>query len=122
MKIKPIKTDADHKQALARLELLMEAQPDTPEGDELDILATLVDAYERQHHAIEPPHPVEAIRFRMEQMGLVDADLTPIIGQRGRVSEVLNFKRPLTLPMIRRLNATLHIPAETLIPEYQISK
>tara|TARA_R110001592_G_scaffold152794_1_gene380602 strand:- start:3761 stop:4129 length:369 start_codon:yes stop_codon:yes gene_type:complete len=122
MNIKPIKTDADHKQALARLELLMEAQPDTPEGDELDILATLVDAYERQHHAIEPPHPVEAIRFRMEQMGLVDADLTPIIGQRGRVSEVLNFKRPLTLPMIRRLNATLHIPAETLIPEYQISK
>ncbi|MBU0537074.1 MAG: DNA-binding protein [Gammaproteobacteria bacterium] len=93
MNIKPIKTEADHKQALARLELLMEAQPDTPEGDELDILATLVDAYERQHHAIEPPHPVEAIRFRMEQMGLVDADLIPIIGQRGRVSEVLNFKR-----------------------------
>lgn len=122
MNIKPIKTEADHKQALARLELLMDAKPDTPEGYELDILATLVDAYERQHHAIEPPHPVEAIRFRMEQMGLVDADLIPIIGQRGRVSEVINFKRPLTLPMIRRLTATLHIPAETLIPEYQISK
>ncbi|WP_318261568.1 helix-turn-helix domain-containing protein [Zhongshania marina] len=80
MNIKPIKTEADHKQALARFELLMEAQPDTPEGDELDILATLVDAYERQHHAIEPPHPVEAIRFRMEQMGLVDTDQPLLLG------------------------------------------
>ena len=80
MNIKPIKTEADHKQALARLELLMDAKPDTPEGDELDILATLVDAYERQHHKIESPRPVEAIRFRMEQMGLVDSDQPLLLG------------------------------------------
>jgi HTH-type transcriptional regulator / antitoxin HigA len=82
MNIKPIKTEADHKQALTRLELLMEAKPGTPEGDELDILATLVDAYERQHHAIDPPRSVEAVRFRMEQMGLVDADQPLLLGGR----------------------------------------
>jgi len=91
------------------------ADPDTPEGDKLDVLITLVEAYEARHHPIAPPDPIEAILFRMEQSGLERKDLEPYIGHSGRVSEVLNHKRPLTLEMIRKLWKGLHIPLESLI-------
>lgn len=117
MEIKPIKTEADHGAALKRLELLWGAEPDTPEGDELDVLATLIEAYEDRHHSIPEPDPIEAIKFRMEQQGLTRKDLEPLIGPRGRVSEVLSGRRSLTLPMIRRLSAALKIPADVLIKD-----
>lgn len=120
MNISPIRTDQDHALALARIGELFDAEMGTPEGDELDVLATLVEAYEERHYPIEPPTPVEAIRFRMEQMGMEDADLTNIVGRRGRVSEIMNGKRRLTLPMIRALNKRLKIPAESLISEYEL--
>jgi len=115
MEIQPIHTEGDYERALARVDRLMDAGPNTPEGDELDILTTLVEAYERTHHPIAPPDPVEAIQFRMEQQGLTRADLEPYIGSRGRVSEILNRRRPLTLPMIRALHAELAIPLESLV-------
>ena len=115
MEIRPIKTEEDYRAALAEIDQLMGAKRDTPEGDRLDVLATLVDAYEEKRFPIEPPHPAEAIKFQMEQMGLTRKDLEPLIGSRGRVSEVLAGKRSLTLPMIRRLHERLGIPAEILI-------
>ena len=115
MNIRPIRTKADHEAALARIAELMEATEDTREGDELDILATLVEAYERRHFPIDSPDPVEAIRFRMEQLGLTRKDLEPYLGSRHRVSEVLNRKRGLSLSMIRRLHAGLRIPLEVLV-------
>ncbi|MCH8183421.1 MAG: helix-turn-helix domain-containing protein [Proteobacteria bacterium] len=117
MEIRPIKTNADYKAALKEIEGSMGAKKDSPEGDRLDVLATLVDAYEERRFPIKAPDPVEAIRFRMEQMGLTRKDLEPILGSRARVSEILNWKRPLTLPMIRRLAAELKIPADVLIQE-----
>lgn len=117
MEIRPIKTIADYKAALKEIEGFMGAKKDLPEGDRLDVLATLVDAYEERRFPIEAPDPVEAIRFRMEQMGLTRKDIEPILGSRARVSEILNRKRPLTLAMIRRLAAELKIPAEVLIQE-----
>ena len=95
----------------------MDARLGTPEGDRLDVLVTLVEAYEARHHPVPPPDPIDAIKFHMEQQGLTTKDLEPILGHRGRVSEVLNRKRPLTLAMIRRLHASLGIPAEVLIRE-----
>lgn len=121
MDIKPIKTKADHKSALKRVEELWAAKPKTPEGDELDVLATLIAAYEEAHFPIPAPEPIEAIKFRMEQMGLEDADLTPYVGARSKVSEILNRKRSLSLPMIRKLSEGLNIPAENLIREYPLS-
>lgn len=115
MDIKPIKSDHDYRRALKQIERLMDARPNTPEGDRLDVLATLVEAWEQKHHAIEPPEPLEAIRFVMEQRGLTRRDLEGLIGSRARVAEVLNGKRPLTLPMIRRLHECLGISAEALI-------
>lgn len=115
MDIKPIKNEADYDAALAHIEMLMDAEIDTPEGDELDVLVTLVEAYEAKHHPIDPPDPVEAILFRMEQGGLDRKALEPYIGRSGRVSEVLNRKRPLSIDMIRRLWKGLHIPLESLI-------
>ncbi len=115
MKIRPIKTEQDYDVALTEVEELWGAEPDTPKGDKLDVLITLVEAYEAKHHSIAPPDPVEAILFRMEQAGLKRKDLEPYIGKSGRVSEVLNRKRPLTLPMIRNLWKGLHIPLESLI-------
>ena len=120
MNIKPIKCEADYDAALARVDDLMDAELDTPQGDELDILVTLIEKYEAQHHSINTPNPVEAIRFRMEQDGLKDKDLIPFIGQSGRVSEILNFKRKLTLSMIRKLHSELKIPTESLIQDYKL--
>lgn len=117
MDIKPIKSEEDHEQALARIDVLMEAESDSPEGDELDVLATLVEAYETRHYPIEKPDPIEALLFRMEQSGLTRKDLEPLIGNRGRISEILTGRRPLTLAMIRRLHAQLGIPADVLIQE-----
>ena len=117
MEIRPIRTDADYKTTLKEVSTLMESDPDpgTPEGDRLDVLATLVQAYEAKHYPIDPPDPIEAIKFRMEQAGLTAKDLEPMIGQRNRVYEILNRKRALTLPMIWKLHQQLGIPAESLI-------
>lgn len=115
MDIKPIKTDADYREALKQIESLMMAAPDTTEGERLDVMVTLVEAYESKHHALELPDPIEAIKFEMERKGLSVKDLEPMIGKSNRVYEVLNRKRALTLPMIRRLNHSLGIPAESLI-------
>ena len=115
MNIKPIKTDADYRAALKEIESLMMAQPDTPDGDKLDVLVTLVEAYESKHYPLDLPDPVEAIKFEMEQKGLTIKDLEPMIGKSNRVYEILNRKRSLTLSMIRRLHQELNIPAESLI-------
>jgi len=120
MNIKPIKTEQDYEAALERIMMLMDAQLDTPEGDELDILGTLVEVYEAKHTVIDKPNPIEAIRFRMEQYGLKDKDLVPYIGRTGRVSEVLNYRRKLTLTMIRKLHAGLNIPTESLVQDYPL--
>ena len=119
MEIKPIHTAAAYQAALREISALMEFDPDlgTPKGDRLDVLATLVQAYETKHHPIDPPDPIEAIKFRMEQGGLTIKDLEPFIGKSNRVYEVLGRTRPLTLPMIRRLHKGLGIPAEVLIAE-----
>ncbi len=115
MTIRPIRSDVDHESALIRIQALMSAKPGTDDGDELDVLATLVDAYEAKRFPIETADPIEAIRFRMEQMGLERKDLEPFIGSRARVSEVLNKRRGLSLKMIRTLHKELHIPLEALI-------
>ncbi len=119
MDIRPIHNERDYKAALNEVSTLMELDPDqgTLEGDRLDILATLVQAYELKHCPIAPPDPIEAIKFRMEQAGLTVKDMEPIIGRANRVYEVLNHKRPLTLAMIRRLHREMGIPAEVLIRE-----
>ena len=117
MNIKPIKTKVDYRAALKEIEGLMTARAGSPDGERLDILVTLVEAYEKRHFHFDLPDPVEAIKFRMEQMALAPKDLVPMIGQINRVYEVLNRKRPLTLQMIRRLHQKLGIPAESLIRE-----
>ena len=115
MEIKPIRTKADYRAALKEIEALMSAGPRTPEGERLDVLVTLVEAWERKHVPMDPPDPIDAIQFRMEQSGLTPKDLVPMIGRLNRVYEVLSRKRPLTLEMIRRLHEGLGIPAESLI-------
>ena len=115
MDIRPIHDDADHARALAEVETLWGAAEGSPEAERLEVLLTLVNAYEVEHHPIDPPDPIEAIRFRMEQQGLTRKDLEPLIGGRARVSEVLNRKRPLTLAMIRRLRRSLGISADVLV-------
>lgn len=117
MEIRPVKTEADYEAAMAEIDLLWGATEGTPEGDRLDLLLILVEKYESRHYPIDPPDPVDAINFRLEQMNLTRKDLEPLIGSRGRVSEVLNRRRSLSLPMIRRLHHTLHIPLESLINE-----
>ena len=116
---RPIRTDEEHAAALREIEGLMAAEAGTPDGDRLDLLATLVELYEASRWPIEPPDPIEAIRFMMEQKGLARRDLEPAIGARNRVAEVLNRKRPLTLPMIRRLSGLLDLPADVLIQPYR---
>ena len=117
MEIKPIKTPRDYQAALKEIEGLMNGKKNTPEGDKLEVLATLVEAYEEKFHPIGPPTPIGAIEFHMERLGLTRRDLEPMIGSSGRVSEVLSGKRHLTLPMIRKLSAGLGIPADVLIQE-----
>lgn len=113
--VRPIRTDADHAAAMDEVERLWGAKSGTPDGDRLDVLATLIEAYELKHHPIDPPDPIEAIRFRMEQQGLERKDLEPMIGTRNRVAEILGRKRSLSIEMIRRLHDGLGIPAEILI-------
>jgi len=115
MNIQPVKTEKDYNKALHRIDELMDAMPGTKAGDELDVLATLVEAYEREHFTISSPDPVEAILFRMEQMGLDRKSLEPFLGGRSRVSEVLNRKRSLSMSQIRKLHDGLNIPLENLI-------
>ena len=115
MDIAPLKNRNDYRQALKEIETLMQARRNTPEGDRLDVLVTLVEAWERKHYPLDLPDPIEAIKYHMEQNGLVPRDLIPFIGSRNRVHEVLNRKRPLTLKMIQRLHAGLRIPAESLL-------
>ena len=115
MDIKPIKTDADYQAALKEIESLMMAKSDSPEGEKLDVLVTLIEAYEAKHFPMDLPDPVAAIKFEMERKGLTVKDLEPMIGKSNRVYEVLNHKRSLTLKMIWKLNRELGIPAESLI-------
>ena len=115
MEIAPIKNNRDYRRALKEIEGLMTARRNTPEGDRLDVLVTLVEAWEQKHYPIDLPDAVEAIKYHMEQGGLAPRDLIPFIGSRNRVHEVLNRKRPLTLKMIRNLHEGLGIPAESLI-------
>jgi HTH-type transcriptional regulator/antitoxin HigA len=115
MDIKPIKTEADYREALAAVESLMDAQPDTFEGDKLDVLVTLVEAYEAHHYPMDLPTPVEALKFFMDQSGITVQDLEPAIGKPNRVYEILNGKRSLTLAMVWRLHEMFGIPAESLI-------
>lgn len=115
MTIRPIRNSSDHESALKRIQALMSAKQGTAEGDELDVLATLVEAYEKERFLIAAPDPVEAIKFRMEQLGLERKDLEPFIGSRARVSEILNRRRGLSLAMIRSLHENLDIPLEALI-------
>ena len=118
MEIKPIKTDKDYNQALERLEMIFEAKNGTSEGDELEVLGILIDQYENEHFPIGLPDPIEAIKFRMEQMGYNQNDLANIVGLKSRASEILNRKRKLSLEMIRKLHKVLHIPTDVLIQTY----
>ncbi len=118
MKILPIRNEKDYQKALDRLEDIFDAKKGTEEGDELEILSILIDRYENEDFPIGMPDPIEAIKFRMEQMGMKQKDLAEVIGFKSRVSEILSKKRKLTLDMIRKLNTTLHIPTEVLVQDY----
>lgn len=118
MNIKPIKNEKDYEKALGRLEVIFDSKKGTKDGDELEILSILIDKYENEHFPIGFPDPIEAIKFRMEQMGLKQKDLAEAVGFTSRVSEILNRKRKLTLEMIRNLHLKLHIPTEVLVQEY----
>jgi HTH-type transcriptional regulator/antitoxin HigA len=118
MNIKPVKTEEDYQWALRRLEELFTTKPDTKEGDELEILGILIENYEEEHFPVDSPDPIEALKFRMDQMGLDQKDLTRIIGSKSRTSDLLNRKRPLSIQQIRRLHNELHIPADVLLKVY----
>lgn len=118
MKIVPIRSEKDYQNALNRLEDIFDAKKGTDEGDELEILSILIDQYENENFPIGMPDPIEAIKFRMEQMGMKQKDLAEVVGFKSRVSEILNKKRKLTLQMIRKLHTTLHIPTEVLVQDY----
>ena len=115
MKIAPIKSELDYDAALAEIDRLMDAEPNTSRGDRLDVLVTLVEAYEAKRWVIDPPDPIDAIKLRMEQRGLTRRDLQRILGSRGRVSEILNRRRALSVEMMRRLHQELAIPAESFL-------
>lgn len=116
--IKLIKTEEDYKAALKLADELFDAKPDTPEGDKLELIVTLIEIYEKEHFPIDNPTPIEAIKFRMDQMGLLPKDLVPFIGSKSKVSEILSGKRTLSLNMIRQLASGLNIPVEVLIQPY----
>lgn len=118
MKISPIRNEKDYQNALIRLEDIFEAKKNSEQGDELEILSILIDRYENEFFPIGLPDPIEAIKFRMEQMGMKQKDLANVVGFKSRVSEILNKKRKLTLEMIRKINSNLHIPTEVLIQDY----
>lgn len=118
MKIKPIRNEKDYQASLKRLEVIFDAKKGSDEGDELEILSILIDRYEKEHFPIGMPDPIEAIKFRMEQMGMKQKDLAEVVGFKSRVSEILNRKRKLTLDMIRKLSEALHIPTEVLVQKY----
>lgn len=120
--VRPVRTEQDYEAALEEIGRLMSARSGTPEGDELDVLATLVEAYEAKHYPIETPDPIALVEFAMEQRGADRTDLEPIIGQRGRVSEVLTRKRPLTIAMIRKLNEEWGLPADVLVQPYSLRR
>ena len=117
MEITPIKTEQDYKHALHRIEAIFSSRPDTEEGDEIEILGILIEQYEKVHFPIDLPDPIEAIKFRMDQMSLNQQDLTKIIGSKSRASEIMNRKRPLSIRQIRTLQKTLQIPADVLLKE-----
>jgi HTH-type transcriptional regulator/antitoxin HigA len=119
MDIRPIRSEADYRAALREAGRLWTARPGTAEGDRVEVLSTLIEAYEAQHHPIAAPDPIAAILFMMEQKGLTRRELEPAVGSRGRVSEILNRKRPLTLPMVRALSQLLEIPADVLVQPYE---
>lgn len=121
MTIKPIKNEQDYINSLSLIENLMSAKPNSPQMDELEVLTTLVEAYEEKFYKIDAPDPIEAIKFRMQQEGLKQKDLVAIVGSKSRVSEVLNKKRKLTIEMIRSLHKQLHIPVESLFLDYKIN-
>jgi HTH-type transcriptional regulator/antitoxin HigA len=118
MTLRPIKNNKDYQAAMQRLEKLFDARPGSAEGDELEVLGILIDNYEKKHYAIDLPDPVEAIKFRMEQLGYSQSDLAEVVGLKSRASEILNRKRKLTLEMIRNLHKTLNIPTDVLIQSY----
>lgn len=118
MNISPIRNEKDYQKALDRLELVFDAKKGTKKGDELEILSILIDKYENENFPIGMPDPIEAIKFRMEQMGMKQKDLAELVGFKSRVSEIMSKKRKLTLNMIRKLNTTLHIPTEVLVQDY----
>lgn len=118
MRIKPIKTEEDYQQAMERLEIIFDAKPGSSEGDELEVLGILIDEFENKHFPIDMPDPIEAIKFRMEQMGYSQTDLANIVGLKSRASEILNRKRKLSLEMIRQLHERLNIPTDVLIQSY----
>jgi HTH-type transcriptional regulator/antitoxin HigA len=118
MKILPIRNEKDYQKALDRIEDIFDSKKGTEEGDELEILSILIDRYENENFPIGMPDPIEAIKFRMEQMGMNQKDLAEVVGFKSRVSEILNKKRKLTLDMIRKLNTNLHIPTEVLVQDY----
>jgi len=123
MDIKPIKTEADHEAALAEIDALMDAEPGTEAGDRLDVLVTLTRAYEEKHHAIDAPDPIEAVRHALDARGMDESDLQDIMAaRRERVWEVMNRRRRLTMPMIRRLHDRLGVPAEVLIRPYTVEE
>jgi len=121
MNIKPIKSEQDYERVLARLEVIFDAPADTPEGDEAEILALLIENYENERHFIEAPDPIEAIKIRLEEMNLRQSDLVGVIGGKSRVSEVLNRKRKLSVEMIRQLSAKLKLPASLLVQDYALA-
>ena len=121
MDIRPIRTEADYEATLAEVELLMDAEPGSPDSDRLDVLATLVAAYEKKHYPIPPPDPIAAIEYEMEKRGLSRHDLEPALGGSGRVSEILNRKRPLTLKMIREVRTRYGIAADILVTPYLLA-
>jgi HTH-type transcriptional regulator/antitoxin HigA len=120
MDIKPVKTKKDHANALKRIEKLMTAKANSPEGDELDILVTLVEAFEAKHYAVDAPDPIVAIQHRMEALGMERKDLELLLGSKSRVSEILNRKRKLTMDMVRTLHIKMNLPAEALIQDYKL--
>lgn len=117
MQITPLKTESDYQETLKRIEEIFDSEPGTPEADELEILGVLIDHYEESRFPVDFPDPIEAIKFRMDQMGMHQRDLTRLIGSKSRASEILNRKRPLSISQIRTLHDTLRIPAEVLLRE-----